>query len=59
MALVREMGWDNHKAPIISVPVTRNGKQVNINLIDEFGGFTLQELREHMLTYYSNQTIQA
>jgi hypothetical protein len=53
MARSREMGWTNAQASIISVPVTRDGQVVNFNLIEEFGRFTLEELRTHVLTYYN------
>ena len=53
MARSREMGWTNAQASIISVPVTRDGQLVNFNLIEEFGRYTLEELRAHVLTYYN------
>ena len=40
----REMGWGNPQASILSIPVLRNSTQVHVNLIEEFGRYSLQEL---------------
>ena len=59
MARSREMGWNNAQASIISIPVYRNGNLVHINLIEEYGRFVIQELRDHVLSYYNIPTRQA
>ena len=52
----REMGWGNPQASILSVPVLRDKMPINMNLIEEFGRYSLQELKDQVLTYYNLPT---
>ena len=56
LARAREMGWTHPQASICTVPVTRNGQRMAYNLIEEYGRYTLEELRTHVLTYYNQAT---
>ena len=49
----QEIGWDNHQVSIPSLPIIWDRHQVHLNLIEEFRRFTPQELRTHILTYYT------
>ena len=59
MDCAREMGWDNPQASIHIVPVIRNGREILMNLIEEFGRYSIQELQDHVLTYYDPPIQQA
>ena len=52
----REMKWDSPDTSILDVPVFRNGRKVHMNLIEKFGEYTLQELKDQVLTYYNLPT---
>ena len=59
MSRAHEMGWYSAKASIITELFIRDGLITYMNLIEEFGGFTIQELRDHVLTYYNLPARQA
>ena len=50
------MGWTHAQASICAVPVIRNGHQLVLKLIEEYGRFTIEELHAHVMTYYNQPT---
>jgi len=56
LARAREMGWTHPHASICSFQVTHDGQQIDVNIIEEYGRYTITDLRTHVETYYDQAT---
>ena len=53
------MGWNTTQAFLITEPIIYDKIQADMNLIKEFEMFAIQELRDHVLTYFNLLSRQA